>query len=82
MCLSLPPGHSDGFRYMEKSPRSYMRYATMGTQMLIVIGLGVFAGIKLDQWLEFKFPLFTVVLSLVSVVTAMYLAVKDLLKKK
>jgi hypothetical protein len=69
----------------EKKPRdpvNYMRYATMGTQMIITIGLGVFAGVKLDQWLNLKFPLCTIVLSLLSVIIAMYLAVKDLLKKK
>ena len=59
-----------------------MRYATMGTQMLVVIGLGVFAGFKLDKWLELKIPIFTLVLSLLSVAAAIYLSIKDLLKKK
>ncbi|MBC7864238.1 MAG: AtpZ/AtpI family protein [Bacteroidia bacterium] len=59
-----------------------MRYASMGTQMMVTIGLGVFAGVKLDKWVNFKYPVFTIVLSLVSVILAMYLAVKDLLKKK
>lgn len=59
-----------------------MKYASMGTQMLITIGLGVFLGIKLDKWLNLKFPVFTVVLSLLSVFAAIYLAVKDLLKRK
>lgn len=67
---------------MAKTPFNYMRYAAMGTQMLVTIALGVFAGVKLDQWLGMKFPVFTVVLSLVAVFAAMYLAVKDLLKKK
>ncbi|MFN6037364.1 MAG: AtpZ/AtpI family protein, partial [Bacteroidota bacterium] len=47
---------------MKKQPNQYMKYATMGTQMLITIGLGVFLGIKLDKWLQLKFPVFTVVL--------------------
>lgn len=67
---------------MAKPPFNYMRYAAMGTQMLVTIALGVFAGIKLDQWLGWKFPVCTVVLSLFSVVVAIYLAVKDLLRKK
>jgi hypothetical protein len=69
----------------EKKPddkKNYMRYASMGTQMMLTIGLGVFAGVKLDKWLGLKFPIFTVVLSLASVFAAIYLAVKDLLKKK
>jgi F0F1-type ATP synthase assembly protein I len=67
---------------MKKQPNQYMKYATMGTQMMITIGLGVFLGIKLDKWLQLKFPVFTVVLSLLSVFAAIYLAVKDLLKRK
>lgn len=67
---------------MAKPPNNYMKYAGMGAQMIVTIGLGVFAGVKLDQWLKWKFPVFTVVLSLFSVFAAIYLAVKDLLKKK
>ena len=61
---------------------AYMRYATMGTQMLVIIGLGVFGGYKLDKWLEFKIPVFTLILSLLSVAAAIYLSVKDLYRKK
>jgi hypothetical protein len=58
-----------------------MRYASMGTQILVTIGLFVFAGVKLDQWLKIKFPAFTLTLSLLGVVAGIYFAVKDLLKK-
>jgi len=60
----------------------YMRYAAMGTQMIVIIGLGVFAGYKLDKWLELKVPIFTLILSLFSVGAAIYLSVKDLYRKK
>ncbi len=50
--------------------------------MLVIILLGVFGGFKLDQWLNLEFPIFTVVLSLISVVLAIYIVTKDLLKKK
>jgi hypothetical protein len=61
---------------------AYMRYATMGTQMMVIIGLGVFGGYKLDNWLGLKIPVFTLILSLLSVAGAIYLSVKDLIKKK
>lgn len=64
------------------SRSAYMRYASMGTQMLVIIGLGVFGGYKLDKWLEWKVPVFTLVLSLLSVFVAIYLTVKDLIRKK
>jgi hypothetical protein len=59
-----------------------MRYASMGTQMLVIIALGVFGGYKLDKYLQFKIPVFTLVLSLLSVAAAIYLSIKDFLKKK
>jgi len=58
-----------------------MRYATMGTQMLVIIALGTFGGYALDKWLQFKFPVFTIVLSLFSIAAALYLSIKDFLKK-
>ncbi len=60
---------------------SYMRYASMGTQMLVIIGLGVFGGSYLDKYLELKIPVFTLILSLLSVAVAIYLSIKDFLKK-
>ena len=61
---------------------SYMRYAAMGTQMLVIMGLGVFGGYYLDKYFEFKIPVFTLLLSLLSVAAALYLSIKDLIKKK
>jgi hypothetical protein len=49
--------------------------------MFAIIGLGIFGGVKLDQWLKLKFPVFTVLLSIISVAAAIYTAVRDLLKK-
>jgi len=50
--------------------------------MFAIIALGIFAGLKLDQWLKIRFPVFTVFFSILSVAAAIYTAVKDLLKKK
>jgi len=58
-----------------------MRYANMGFQMVVIIGLGVWGGIKLDGITHLKFPLFTIVLSLVAVIVAIYFVIRDLLKK-
>ena len=52
----------------------------MAFQMLAIILVGVFGGWKLDQLLSTK-PLFTILLSIISVVLAIYFVVKDLLKK-
>ncbi len=60
---------------------SYAKFSSIAFQMLVIILIGVFGGVKLDEWLELKFPVFTVILSLLSVILAIYTVVKDLLKK-
>lgn len=61
---------------------SYMRYASMATQMLVIIGLGVWGGVKLDAYFGLKVPVCTLSLSLLSVAAAIYLSIKDFIKKK
>lgn len=58
----------------------YAKYSSIAFQMIAIILIGVFGGMKLDQLLKLQFPIFTVVLSLISVVLAMYYVVKDLIK--
>jgi hypothetical protein len=67
----------------EKRPplESYARYSNLAFQMFAVIGIGIFGGVKLDQWLEIGFPVFTVLLSVLSVAASIYIAVKDLIRK-
>ncbi|MFC2138637.1 AtpZ/AtpI family protein [Bacteroidota bacterium] len=48
--------------------------------MMAIIFIGVFGGIKLDGWLNIKFPIFTVTFSILSVGLAIYIAIKDFIK--
>jgi len=48
--------------------------------MAIIICVGTFGGLYLDKWLMFKFPVFTLSLSIISVILAVYYAIKDLIK--
>lgn len=59
---------------------NYGRYSGMAFQMLAIILLGVFGGVKLDKWLELTFPVFTLVLSILSVALSIYQAIRELLK--
>ena len=61
---------------------SYARYSTIAVQMLVIILVGVFGGIELDKLIKLEFPVFTVVLSVLSVILAIYYVIKDLIKKK
>ncbi len=66
---------------ISKSLSNYAKYSNLAFQMVAIILVGVFGGIKLDQWLHMKFPVFTVVLSLLGTSMAIYYGIKDFLKK-
>ena len=63
-----------------KGLNPYARYSGMAFQMMAIIFAGAFGGLKLDQWLSAK-PVFTVVLTILSVIFAIYFMVRDLLKR-
>jgi hypothetical protein len=65
----------------KKTLNNYAKYSSMGIQMGAIITGGVLGGIQLDKWLQLKFPVFTLVLTLLSVFLAMYYFIKDILKK-
>ncbi|MEA3451498.1 MAG: AtpZ/AtpI family protein [Bacteroidota bacterium] len=56
------------------------KYLNLPFQMLAIIAFFVFGGIKLDQWLEFNFPVFTLILTIIGVTLSIYVAIKDLIK--
>lgn len=64
----------------KKSLENYAKYSSIALQMLAIILLGVFGGIKIDEWLGLEFPVFTLIFSLLSVILAIYYVIKDLLK--
>jgi hypothetical protein len=53
----------------------------MGIKMAVIMGGGTYGGVQLDKWLGLKFPLFTIVLAMTSVCVAIYLFIKDFIKK-
>ena len=66
----------------QKNPLpDYARYSSIALQMLVIIAGGVFGGYKLDEYLNLKFPVFTVIFSFLSVGFAIYYVIKDLINK-
>jgi hypothetical protein len=59
-----------------------LQYAGLATQLLVLLAITIWAGIKLDKWLKFSTPLFTWVLPLISIVALMIKIIKDTSKKK
>ncbi len=65
----------------KKAHSDFAKYSAIGFQMLAIIVIGVLGGLKLDKWITgIEFPLFTMVLSISSVVFATYYAIKDFIK--
>lgn len=64
-----------------KNLNDYARYSSLAFQMMTIIGVGIFGGMKLDKYLALKRPVFTVLFSVISVILAVYYAIKDFLKK-
>ena len=54
-----------------------MRYAGLGAQILVSLGLAVFAGYHADRWLKVSFPLLVWVLPLLVVCMMIYKLIKE-----
>jgi len=48
--------------------------------MGVIIAAGAIGGLKLDQKFDLSFPFFTLILTILALVMAIYIAVKDFLK--
>ncbi|MFW5805418.1 MAG: AtpZ/AtpI family protein [Bacteroidales bacterium] len=57
--------------------KNYLRFTTIVWEMLVIIGAGTWGGVEIDKGRDADFPLFTVILSLLSVFIATYLVIKQ-----
>ncbi len=58
------------------------KYAGLATQFLVGIGLSVYAGMKIDQWLKINVPVAVWVLPLLVIVAVIIKIIKDTAQKK
>ena len=65
----------------KKALSAYAKYSSIAVQMLVIMLAGVFGGRELDKWMELQFPVFTLLLTILAVILAIYFAIKDVLKK-
>ncbi|RIJ49691.1 AtpZ/AtpI family protein [Maribellus luteus] len=61
---------------------NFVRYSSLGFEMMAIIGGFTFLGYKIDQWMENEFKGFTLVLAIFSVIVAIVYGTRNLLKKK
>jgi hypothetical protein len=59
-----------------------LRYAGLGAQILVSLGIAVFAGYHADKWLKLSFPLLVWLLPLLVVSAMIYRLIKETSKKK
>lgn len=66
----------------DKSQASrFLKYSGMATQMLGTILAFTYGGYKLDEWQQNKVPVWTLVLSLVSIAASLYLLIRSFTKQ-
>lgn len=63
-----------------KGIKDFARYSGLAFQMIAIILVTTWGGIKLDKLTGFHKPVFTIILSLLGVFAAIYTAVKDFIK--
>jgi F0F1-type ATP synthase assembly protein I len=64
----------------DKGIRDFARYSGIAFQMIGIILVTTWGGVKLDKLTGWSTPVFTIILSLLGVFAAIYVTVKDLIK--
>jgi hypothetical protein len=59
-----------------------LRYAGLGTQIFVALGLAVFIGLKADKWLKFSTPLLVWLLPLLVIIGIIYQIIRQTSKRK
>ena len=57
--------------------RGFMAYTGIAAQMAIIMTIGVYGGLKLDEWLGLEFPIFILIGSLAGAALSMYTVIKE-----
>jgi len=65
----------------KKNYSDLLRYASLGTQIFVSLGIAVFLGLKADKWLKISAPLLVIVLPVVVLVGIIYKIAKETSKQ-
>jgi F0F1-type ATP synthase assembly protein I len=61
-----------------RQTKNFLYYSSLALQMIITMLVFVAAGYFIDKWLNWSFPVFTLVLTLVGVFGSLYTALRKL----
>lgn len=76
-----PIRDKDPIKKAAEKSTSFVQFSGIAFQMLGTIGLGVWVGMRLDQWQNNHRPIWTIVLSLTAIGASLYLFIRQLTKK-
>jgi F0F1-type ATP synthase assembly protein I len=63
-----------------KGLQDFGKYSGLAFQMIVIIAVMTWCGVKLDKVLGLSTPVFTVILSLLGVFAGIYTAIKDFIR--
>lgn len=66
----------------KQNNRDLLRYAGLGTQIFVSLGIAVFAGYKADGWLKTPIPLLVWILPFLVLGLMIYKMIKETSKRK
>jgi len=60
----------------------YAIYSALGIQMAVIVVAGAFGGREIDKWLQWHFPVFTVVFTLGAIVLSILYGIREFFKQQ
>jgi uncharacterized membrane protein len=69
------------YKPQKQNNSDLMRYAGMGTQIFVSLGIAVFAGYKADKWLRFSIPLLVWLLPFAVLCLMIYKIIRETSKR-
>lgn len=77
--MNQPIMEQNNLQKPKKKIDNYVRYSSLAFEMIAIMGIGVWIGYKIDHWLDLSFPIFTFSLMILSVIGAIYNAIRKFL---
>lgn len=75
--MTEKPKKNSSTEQPKRSLNPYVKYSGIAFQMIVIILLGLFAGIKSDAFFKLEFPAFTLALTLLALGVALYILFRD-----
>jgi F0F1-type ATP synthase assembly protein I len=65
-----------------KQTQSMLRYASLATQLMVMLLVAVWLGYKVDGWLNWRIPVCMILFPLTALIVSLWKLVKDLSNQK